>query len=144
MTELAGLFGRAGTRTLVRALFALTLAVVTVLAFIPLDHPPVSGNDKLNHVAAFAVLATLAIGAFPNAPPWRWILPGLLGYGLFIEVTQHFLPWRTFSIADLAADLVGILGALGLWSILGRVQDRRASAGATRSASSRDKASSSS
>ena len=36
----------------------------------------------------------------------RWV--SLLAFGLFIEVVQYFLPYRQFSLLDLAADGIGI------------------------------------
>jgi VanZ family protein len=49
----------------------------------------------------------------PERARWRWVLPVLLGYGLLIECVQWWLPWREFSVLDLAADLVGLLVVLG-------------------------------
>jgi hypothetical protein len=65
-------------------------------------------NDKLKHLAAFLLLAYLCDAAFPHQPwNWRKFLP-LLAYGLLLECIQHFIPNRTFSLADLAADAVGL------------------------------------
>ncbi len=87
------------------------LALVAFLAFAPLASAPLTGHDKANHIIAFAALAWLADGAYPGPAPgrgWRkWLL--LLGYGLFIEAAQHFLPYREFSGWDLVADGIGIL-----------------------------------
>jgi len=65
-------------------------------------------NDKVNHVLAFYVLAFLADYSVPKV---RFNLSkglAILGYGLLIEVIQYFLPYREFSLFDLAADGVGI------------------------------------
>jgi VanZ family protein len=70
-------------------------------------------NDKLQHVLAFALLGLLGCAAMPERARWRWVLPVLLGYGLLIECVQWWLPWREFSVLDLAADLVGLLVVLG-------------------------------
>ncbi|MEA3276936.1 MAG: VanZ family protein [Pseudomonadota bacterium] len=92
------------------------LLVVSVLAVAPLDQPPLTSHDKVNHILAFAVLAWLADGAYPGRElaVVRWGF--LLVYGLMIEVVQHFLPYREFSLLDFAADVFGILcyGALSL------------------------------
>jgi VanZ family protein len=96
-------------QTVFRAGFYACAAGIAVLAFYPLDGQPVTGSDKLNHLIAFAVLAGLADGAYPNRrrDPMRWA--PLVAYGLFIEVVQAFLPYRHFSLADLAADALGVL-----------------------------------
>lgn len=94
-------------------LWAAVLAVA-VLAFTPSADPPGTSWDKANHLLAFGVMAWLADLGWPGqqrALP-RWGL--LLGYGLLIEVVQHFIPMRHFSLLDLAADATGILIYLGL------------------------------
>lgn len=65
-------------------------------------------NDKVNHVLAFYVVAFLADYSAPKVG--FNLIKGLaiLGYGLLIEVIQHFLPYREFSLFDLAADGVGV------------------------------------
>ena len=88
----------------------LTVLLVTYLAFGHIDETPVSRvNDKFGHSAAFLCLAFLLDFASPSTD-WcaRKLLP-LLAYGLFIEVVQYFLPYRTASLLDLAADGLGLL-----------------------------------
>lgn len=86
------------------------LLVVTYLATTPLQFPVVEGmNDKANHILAFYVLALLADFSFPeNGFGFSKALP-LLGYGLFIEAIQYFLPFRSSSFFDLAADGAGLV-----------------------------------
>ena len=55
--------------------------------------------DKFNHVAAFAVLALLADYSFPTAGFGAAKVLALAGYGLSIEVVQHFLPYREASFS---------------------------------------------
>lgn len=144
MASISGVLrpGRAASR----GLFLVALAVITALALVPIEQPPVVGTDWLSHIAAFFLLSVLALWAFPGARPLKGILPALLAYGLFIEVTQHFLPFRTFAIADLLADLAGIVAGLVFVHVLRAAQgNARAtdSAGPTLSASNRDSPSSS-
>lgn len=108
--------GRPRYPWLARLALAVCLTIISVLAFAPLTADPGTGHDKLNHLLAFGVLAWLADLAFPGPgpDPWsgwglaKWV--GLLGYGLFIETVQFFLPYRDFSLWDLAADAAGLLG----------------------------------
>jgi VanZ family protein len=88
--------------------------VVAYLAFLPSADPIGASWDKANHLFAFAVMAWLADLAWPakRQATLRWGL--LLGYGLLIEVVQHFLPLRQFSLLDWGADGMGILIYLGL------------------------------
>ena len=86
------------------------LTIISVLAFAPLSSTPGTGYDKVNHILAFFVLAGLADLAYPvpsSDHGWaRWAC--LLGFGFFIEAVQYFLPYREFSLLDLAADGFGI------------------------------------
>lgn len=95
-----------------RALLAVELAAICWLAFDPA--PPAAAatfGDKINHAAAFAVLAFSARLAWPRGSAAAvWV--ALLAYGGFIEVVQTFIPGRSGEWADLAADAAGI--AIGL------------------------------
>jgi VanZ family protein len=88
--------------------------VVAYLAFLPSAESIGASWDKANHLLAFAVMACLADLGWPakRHAPLRWGL--LLSYGLLIEVVQHFLPLRQFSLLDWVADGIGILIYLGL------------------------------
>ena len=91
---------------------SLTAAVtgILILATTPLEYPVVSGiNDKLNHLFAFFVLSLLANYSFPDKQFGRAVFLPLMGYGLAIEIIQYFLPYRMFSLFDVAADAVGIV-----------------------------------
>jgi len=97
-----------------RILLAAAVSGVLILATTPLDYPVISGiNDKLNHIFAFFILALLSDFSFPAQKFNLCILLLLLGYGVIIEIIQYFLPFRTFSLFDVAADAIG----LGLYKI---------------------------
>lgn len=61
----------------------------------------------------YAVLGSEGALAFPVAatPPLAF------GYGLVIEGVQLLVPYRAFSVADLAANGVGIVIALGCYAL---------------------------
>ncbi len=91
---------------------SLTAAVtgILILATTPLEYPVVSGiNDKLNHIFAFFVLSLLADFSFPEKKFFSFIFLPLMGYGMAIEIIQHFLPYRMFSLFDVAGDALGIV-----------------------------------
>ncbi len=86
-----------------------TVIVVTYLATTPLKYPVVEDiNDKVNHFLAFYVLALLVDFSFPKDGFGVTKTLALLGYGLLIEVIQYFLPYRSSSLYDLAADGAGL------------------------------------
>jgi len=96
---------------IVAARFSLVaaVAVITYLAITDRPYPLVeSVPDKLNHLAAFAVLGLLADYAFPTARFGAAKILALAGYGAAIELVQSFLPHRQASLLDLVADAAGI------------------------------------
>jgi VanZ family protein len=92
-----------------KILLVLAIGVILWLALHP--SPPISGLqlDKLNHLAAFFVLALLTEYAFPSATISAQKLLSLLGFGLLIEVLQYWVGYRYFEWLDVAADAAGIV-----------------------------------
>ncbi|MDB3978020.1 VanZ family protein [Pseudomonadales bacterium] len=92
-----------------QVLLVLAIGVILWLALHP--SPPISGLqlDKLNHLAAFFVLALLTEYAFPSAKISALKLLPLLGFGLLIEVLQYWVGYRYFEWLDVAADAAGIV-----------------------------------
>ncbi len=102
-------------RRLLAAAFWLAALAVLLLSLLPVDAGGAPAqSDKLVHVLMFFVLALLWQLAYPRRGI-DWIgLGGLAAFGLLIECAQFLLPWRSFSLADLLADVAGILLSLGL------------------------------
>jgi VanZ family protein len=99
---------------LFRAGLWLSLIVIVYLATIRIDEPlPGHFSDKFYHGLCFAVLAFLTDYAYPKSGfgPRKYI--PLFLYGVMIEVIQYFIPYRSFSLADMVADALG-LGIYGL------------------------------
>lgn len=91
-----------------RSVFFVAASIVLAGSLIDTGTSAVSGiDDKLQHLLAFAGLAATATLGFPRLSVWAILLPALLVYGLAIECIQWFLPWREFSLLDLAADAAG-------------------------------------
>lgn len=89
------------------------LLVISYLSFSQIDGTALDAfsllNDKIEHAAAFLALAFLLDFAWPRQAWGRAKWLPLLGYGLLIEVVQYFIPFREFSLWDLAADGLGLL-----------------------------------
>ena len=86
------------------------VTIIMYLATTRLDLPVGVGlDDKVNHILAFYILALLMDFSFPERRFDFSKAATLLGYGLLIECVQYFLPYRTFSLLDLAADAMGLL-----------------------------------
>lgn len=97
-----------------RWLLVAMMATTSWLAFTPADPRPdtIPHLDKLQHAAAFVALTVVAVLAGSGQQLWMRVALPLLGYGLFIEGVQAWLPSRQGDVLDLLADAGGIL--LGL------------------------------
>ncbi len=85
------------------------ISAIFYLATTSVDHTVQSTfNDKFNHLIAFGILSFLCHIAFQTHQSIKWAF-ALFGYGLLIELVQYFLPYREFSLLDLATDLLGIV-----------------------------------
>lgn len=77
----------------------------------------IPGGDKLGH---FFLFGTLAMLADLSSPGWRWRPRGwslpigglvVLAAATLEEISQAWLPTRTFDLIDLSADALGIAAA---------------------------------
>jgi VanZ family protein len=86
------------------------ILIISYFAFTPLDHSIVKapGIDKINHLLAFSVLALFCDLSFPKKSFVYFTALPLLVYAFFIEIVQYFLPFRTFSMFDIFADIFGL------------------------------------
>ncbi len=61
-------------------------------------------NDKFNHIVGFLYLSVLGRFVYKTS----YIVLGLLLYGIFIEISQLFVPGRSCEFLDVVADGIGI------------------------------------
>ena len=104
-------------RTVLRCVFAAGTLAVAVLSLLPGKEIPSLGvSDKIEHVAAYALLGLTGGFAFPTrrAAMLLLVLLPLLGIGL--EIAQLLVPDRSSEVADALADWIG--AALPLLPIL--------------------------
>ena len=89
-------------------------------------------SDFSLHSLVFGVFAGLLCWGFYKArnSAVPYIKVGLLsiGYGLFIEVYQYFLPYRSLRLDDLIADVAGVIVFSFLFKIFTIVAKHRKSA----------------
>lgn len=99
---------------------ALLLAGIAALSLLPIRGPDIDlpNSDKFNHALAYMVL----MWYFGQLARCRLaVAGGLLAYGMSIELLQSMLPPRSAELADLVANLVGMLiGSLLLRTAGGR------------------------
>ncbi|QDA32092.1 VanZ family protein [Thermococcus indicus] len=85
-------------------LYVLLLLFLNLTPRVPSS--PVANGDKLVHLVEFA-----SLGFFG----WRW-WAYLLPLPFLLEFLQLFVPGRTFSFADMGANLIGFtLGVIAGW-----------------------------
>lgn len=74
---------------------------------------PFPGFDKIAHIVLFVPVGLTAFWAVPH----RWVgaLVLALGFALFDELHQAFVPGRHSDVADFLADGVGVLLGLRLF-----------------------------
>ncbi|MEW5774126.1 MAG: VanZ family protein [Thermodesulfobacteriota bacterium] len=64
--------------------------------------------DAALHLACFAGLAVVAPLAFGRAGSALASILFLLALGMFLEITQYYLPHRVFSLYDAGANVLGL------------------------------------
>lgn len=95
------------------------ILLVCLIAFNPHTRDlPTTGWDKLNHMLAFTALGLAAWWAYPTAR-WR-SFSALFAFGVLIELVQSQMPAHTAEVADLLADVVGLLAAVSAARLLSR------------------------
>lgn len=93
-----------------RAALLFSLIVVLLLALLPVaDKVVFSGQDKLVHGITFAALFLLSKQSLPAGASLWPIYPGLIGYGVLMEVLQNLTGYRHMETMDLLADLMGLI-----------------------------------
>jgi VanZ family protein len=81
--------------------------------------------DKVVHASAFFVLSFLLNRSSSSISKRIRNIFSLLAFGILIEVLQSFTGYRTVSIGDVLADLIGILLFQLSYSLLKEWQIRR-------------------
>jgi len=106
--------------TIVSVVYLIILLIGAFAANLGSTPDSVPGFDKGLHFIGFFILTLLLIFTFKNYTGKRVYLKSLviaIIVGIIIEVAQLFIPARTFSWYDLAADLGGIfLGMVLAWT----------------------------
>ncbi len=94
-----------------KILFYITALTVFILAIVPNDNINIyiDNADKVKHITAFFTLSYLLNRASSTIAHRLRNMVALLLFGIFIEFIQSYLIYRSSSIYDIYADLVGIL-----------------------------------
>lgn len=105
------------------------------LSSIPSLQPPPLGfawQDKVYHLVAYLGYG-LSLCLLAWAWRWRWPTTAVLVAGLLTAVLdewhQSWVPGRQADVADIAADMLGIVAALAAWALSRCIATRRRTRG---------------
>ena len=98
------------------AFFSAVISIL-VLAIIPNGGGVDTGWDKANHFIAFFTLSLLLNRASSTAHARIRNALSLVAFGMFIEVVQAFISYRSADYHDVIADSIGIVVFQGLLSL---------------------------
>ena len=107
-------------KKLYRSIFFLSLIIVFYLSIVPAAAIPKIAaldflSDKLIHALIFLFLSFVGLKCDFNISK-IFLLTLIFSFGLTIEVIHYYHPYRFFEIADLIANLIGILVALVIFN----------------------------
>jgi len=106
-------------RAVLRVLWLVGVAAVLVVSCLPASSPPIQAldalplSDKLQHAAAYLALAFLP-ALHEERRAIVALALGLIAMGAGLEFCQLLAEGRYFSVADMAADLGGVLLGTGV------------------------------
>lgn len=104
-------------------LFWLNVLAILIVSITPgAASEAISDLDKLAHFFAFLILSFLLWSAYKLHRPFITSVLLLSAFGLSIELLQHFVPNRIFSLLDFAADIAGVVVGAFLYQLLGTKQ----------------------
>jgi len=107
--------------TVFRGLFWCAFLIIIALSLVPVGHPEFSPNDKVNHIIAWGALAIL--GCLGWVARLRLVLV-LWCASFALEGAQGLTGYRMFSLADAAANGVGLLAGLAIVTLWDRLKPR--------------------
>lgn len=75
--------------------------------------PPATQGDKFMHVFAYAALMSWFANLYPAPARRIGMAAGFIALGIALEFAQRWTGYRTFDIADMAANAAGVVA--GWW-----------------------------
>jgi len=90
------------------------VALIVYLSVMPSPPQiPVEGSDKIGHVGLYLV-AALLFSIFNRKNAAILYCLGLIALGVALEFVQRWLGYRSFEVADMVADAIGVAAGFGL------------------------------
>jgi len=105
--------------------FWIPFGITAYMAFATLEQIDMpSTNDKAMHLLAFGYLTGAFALAYSRWSSWRRTAALMFAYAALIEAVQAFIPYRSFSVFDLAAGGLGIALALSGLALINKAIER--------------------
>ena len=108
-----------------RAGLALGWAWVAAIVYLSLTPQPpridFEGSDKAGHLFAYGVLAFWFCLFYVNSRARFFYMAGFVSMGIALEFAQRALGYRSFALADMAANALGVAAGWGAALILPRL-----------------------
>lgn len=86
--------------------------LILLVAFLSLTpnpvEVPVAAGDKLGHVLAYGVLMVWFANLYETSAKRRMFAIGFVAMGIALEFVQGWSGYRTFELADMVADAIGV------------------------------------
>ncbi len=94
-----------------RIILVLWLVLIGLLSVVRISTPGPENSDKAAHFIVYFITVLLYFRAYKTGFPSHYIvgMGVVFLYSLTLESAQFFLPYRSFSLADLGANLTGII-----------------------------------
>jgi VanZ family protein len=91
-----------------KLVFILAVIAVVVLSLLPAKQMPSLFPDRLQHLAAYALLGLLGGWAFPTRRSTILLVVGLSMLAIALEFAQKFAPGRSTEMADAMFSALGV------------------------------------
>lgn len=106
------------TEITTRRLFIAYIAILIVLMLFPFNDIAMINKLEFEFQADLLVHGFLLIPwmfFLPNGKKYLWALAGVV-FGVCLETTHYFLPYRAFNVNDIVANIIGlILGCIAFF-----------------------------
>ena len=87
----------------------LSVGLIIYLSLTPA--PPQIGmenGDKLGHLAAYGLVTLWLMQPYTGLHQRTWLVVGMVALGIALEFAQHATGYRSFEVADMVADALGV------------------------------------
>lgn len=99
-------------QTAAKLAFIVGVIIVILLSFLPAKQTASLFNDKLEHLASYALLGLIGGLAFPTRRTTILLIVLLPILALALEIAQRFVPGRSTEITDV------VVSGIGAWLVL--------------------------